>query len=262
MSNITQAIWVELLKVRRSKMPLLTAVGFSFAPLAGGFFMIVLKDPELARQLGMISAKAQIVAGSADWQTYLGLLGQATAIGGIMVFGLIGSWVFGREYSDHTITDLLALPTPRSAIVIAKFIVVALWSAILIAIIYLIGIGVGFAVKLPPVPIEIFWQGTITLAITACLTIALVTPIAFFASAGHGYLPPMGVAILALVFAQIVAATGWGEYFPWSIPALCAGVAGEQYASLGIISYLIVILMSLVGMIGTFAWWELADQKH
>ena len=81
---------------------------------AGGFFMIVMKDPDLARRLGLISAKAQIVAGSADWPTYLGMLAQATAIGGIMLFGLIGSWVFGREYSDHTLKDL-ALTEPVSA---------------------------------------------------------------------------------------------------------------------------------------------------
>jgi ABC-2 type transport system permease protein len=262
MNNIPQAIWVELLKARRSKMPLLTALGFSLAPFAGGFFMIVMKDPDLARRLGMISAKAQIVAGSADWQTYLGLLAQATAIGGIMLFGLIGSWVFGREYSDHTIKDLLALPTQRSTIVLAKFVVVMLWSAMLTVIIYLIGLSVGVAVALPPAAAEVFWQGTITLAISACLTIALVTPIAFFASAGHGYLPPMGVAILALILAQVVAATGWGEYFPWAVPALRTGTAGPQYANLGMISYVIVILTSLAGMIGTFVWWELADQTY
>jgi ABC-2 type transport system permease protein len=262
MSNLAQAIWVELLKARRSKMPLLTTLGFSLAPFAGGFFMIVMKDPNLARRLGMISAKAQIVAGSADWQTYLGLLAQATAIGGIMLFGLIGSWVFGREYSDHTLKDLLALPTSRSTIVLAKFVVVILWSVVLTVIIYLIGLGVGVAVVLPPASVEIFWQGTITLAITACLTIALVTPIAFSASAGHGYLPPMGVTILALILAQVIAATGWGEYFPWSVPALRTGIAGPQYANLGMISYVIVILTSLAGMIGTFVWWELADQTY
>lgn len=262
MSNITQAIWVELLKARRSKMPLLTALGFSLAPFAGGYFMIVMKDPDLARRLGMISAKAQIVAGSADWQTYLGFLAQATAIGGFMLFSLIGSWVFGREYSDHTIKDLLALPTSRSTIVLAKFVVVMLWSALLTALIYLIGLGVGAAVALPPASAEIFWQGAITVAITACLTIALVTPIAFSASAGHGYLPPVGVAILAVILAQVVAATGWGEYFPWSVPALRTGVAGPQYANLGMISYVIVILTSLAGMIGTFVWWELADQTY
>ena len=67
-------------------------------------------------------------------------------------------------------------------------------------------------------------------------------------------------AILALVLAQVIEAAGWGEYFPWSVPALYAGITGPEYPHLGTISYLIVILASLIGMIGTFAWWELADQ--
>lgn len=262
MSNVTQAIWVELLKARRSKMPILTALGFSMAPLAGGFFMIVLKDPDLARRLGLISAKAQIVAGAADWPTYLGVLSQATAIGGFILFSFVSSWIFGREYADRTITDLLALPTPRYEVVLAKFVLIVLWSAILTALIYLIGLGVGAAIVLPLASAEVFRQGTITLAMTACLTIALATPIAFFASAGRGYLPPMGAAILAVILAQLVAAAGWGEFFPWSVPALRAGMAGPAYAQLGVVSYVIVILTSLVGMAGTFAWWELADQTY
>jgi ABC-2 type transport system permease protein len=260
MSNIVPAIGVELLKARRSKVPLLTALGFSLAPFAGGFFMIVIKDPELARRVGIISAKAQIVAGSADWPAYLGFLAQAVAIGGIMLFGLIGSWVFGREYSDHTLKELLALPTGRSTIVLAKFVVVMLWSAGLTGWIYIVGLGVGVAVALPPASAQTFLQGTVTLAIAAGLTIALVTPIAFVASAGRGYLAPMGAAILALILAQIVAAAGWGEYFPWAVPALLAGMSGVPTTELGAISYGIVLLTSLAGMIATFAWWELADQ--
>lgn len=262
MKDLAQAIWGELLKARRSRMPLLTVLGFSLAPLAGGFFMIIMKDPELARRMGLISAKAQLLAGVADWPTYLGILAQATAIGGIILFSLISSWVFGREYSDYTVKDLLALPTPRYIIVTAKFILIVLWSALLTVVIYLIGLGVGTVVALPPASPEVIWQGTITLAVTACLTIALVTPIAFFASAGHGYLPPMGVAILAVILAQIIAATGWGEYFPWSVPALYAGMAGPAYANLGNASYIIVILTCLIGMGATIAWWELADQTY
>jgi ABC-2 type transport system permease protein len=260
MSNIRQAFWVELLKARRSKMPLLTVLAFSLAPLAGGFFMFIMKDPELARRMGVISLKAQIVAGSADWFTFLGIMTQAVAIGGIILFSLITSWVFGREYADHTISDLLALPTSRSAVVLAKFFLIVLWSAVLTLVIYLIGLGVGTAVVLPAAPPAIYWQGSVTMAITACLTIVLVTPIAFFASAGRGYLPPMGAAIMAVILAQVVAAAGWGEYFPWSIPALYSGMAGPAYANLGVVSYLIVLLMSLAGLMATLAWWELADQ--
>jgi ABC-2 type transport system permease protein len=262
MSNIIQAIWVELLKARRSNMPLFTGLAFSLAPLAGGFFMVVLKDPDLARDLGLISTKAQIVAGSADWQTYLGLLAQATAVGGMLVFGFIAAWVFGREYAEHTIKDLLALPTARASIVFAKLIVIVLWSTGLVVVIYGIGLVVGAAVALPPPAPTTIMRGTLTFAATAGLTIVLVTPVAFFASAGQGYLPALAAALLALILAQVIAAAGWGQYFPWSVPALRAGLAGPQYASLGVLSYAIVALTSLAGTLGTLAWWILADQAQ
>jgi ABC-2 type transport system permease protein len=258
MNNIAQAIWVEMLKARRSRMPLLTALGFSLFPLALGFFMIVLKDPELARRYWLISAKAQIIMGGvADWPTYLRLLALSSAMGGFMLFSLIGSWVFGREYSDRTVKDLLALPTSRSSIVFAKFVMVASWSTALTAMNCLVGLGVGAAVALPQASMQVILQGGVTVAIAACLTIALVTPIAFFASAGHGYLPPMGVAMLVMFLVQVIAQAGWGEYFPWSIPALYA-----QGGNLGTVSYVIVILTSLAGITGTLLWWELADQTH
>ncbi len=257
MNNIAQAVWVEMLKARRSRMPLFTALGFSLLPLGGGFFMIVLKDPELARRVGLISAKAQITMGVADWPAYLRFLSLATVVGGVILFGFIASWVFGREYSDRTVKDLLALPTSRSAIVVAKFVVVVSWSAALTAMMYLVGLGVGAAIALPQVSSQVMWQGTVTLAIAAMQTIALVTPIAFFASAGHGYLPPIGVVVLAIGLAQFIAIAGWGEYFPWSIPAMY--VQGEN---LGIVSYVILILTSVAGLAGTLLWWELADQTH
>jgi ABC-2 type transport system permease protein len=63
--------------------------------------------------------------------------------------------------------------------------------------------------------------------------------------------------ILAMGLAQLINAAGWGEYFPWSIPALY--VQGEN---LGTVSYVIVILTSVTGIAGTLLWWELADQTR
>jgi len=257
MSNLAQAIWVEMLKARRSRMPLFTALGFALLPLALGFFMVILKDPELARRAGLITVKAQITMGVADWPTYLGFLAQATAMGGMMIFSLIAIWVFGREYSDRTVTDLLALPTSRPAIVVAKFVVVAVWSIALTVMICLVSIAVGAAVGLPPVSTQLVLQRMVTVAVAACLAIALVTPISFFASAGHGYLPPIGAVLLAVFLAQLANATGRGEYFPWAIPALYT-----QGEALGAVSYVILVLTGAAGLAATLAWWELADQTH
>ena len=120
-----------------------------------------------------------------------------------------------------------------------------------------VDIGVGTAVGLPPTSTDVFQQGTLTILGSALLTITLVTPIAFFASAGHGYLPPLGAMILAIFLAQIIVVIGYGDYFPWSIPALYA-----QGSPIRPISGLIVILTGLIGIAGTFLWWELADQTH
>ena len=113
MSTLRAAIETELLKSRRSRVPWGVAAGFSAAPLVTGLFMVILKDPEGARALGLLGAKAQLTAGTADWPTFLSLLGQATTIGGAILFAFLTAWVFGREFADRTVRGLLANPTSR-----------------------------------------------------------------------------------------------------------------------------------------------------
>jgi ABC-2 type transport system permease protein len=236
-NGLTAALWTEVLKARHSKLPWLTGLGFSLAPLVGGLFMMILKDPEWARRFGLITTKAQIRASVADRPTYFGLLAQAVAVGGLIVFGLIAIWVFGREYGDRTVTDLLALPTPRGVIVGAKFVVIASWSAILTALVYVLGLGIGAAVELRGWSTGLVTDAASSLAATADLTIALTSPFAWATSAGRGYLPPIGALFLALflsqVISQVIAAFGWGAYFPWSVPALSSGVAGPGAQQVG-----------------------------
>ena len=87
MNSFSSALWAETSKLRRSKVPLFTVIGFSVPPLIGGLFMIILKDPTQAQSMGLISAKAQLTIGVAEWATLLGLLAQATAVGGMTVPG-------------------------------------------------------------------------------------------------------------------------------------------------------------------------------
>ena len=65
MNSLAQAVATEFLKTRRSKVPWSVAAGFSLAPLVAGLFMVILKDPDRARQLGLMGAKAQLAAGVA-----------------------------------------------------------------------------------------------------------------------------------------------------------------------------------------------------
>ena len=257
MTGFTAALWTETLKLRRSKVPLVSVAGFALIPLMGGLFMLIVKDPQLASRLGMLTTKAQLSIGSADWPAYFKFLTQALAAGGMILFGLLITWIFGREYSDRTAKDLLALPTSRGAIVLAKFVVVTCWSVLLALLVFVLSIGVGNALALPGWSAAFVQHTAGVLTLVVGLSLVLVLPFAVAASVGRGYLPAFGCMLLAVILSETAATIGWGPYFPWAIAGL-AGVNGPETLGLG--SYALVVLTGAAGVIGTLAWWRYADQ--
>jgi ABC-2 type transport system permease protein len=267
MNALLSAFWAETLKARRSRVSLVTAAGFAIFPIIGGLFMLIMKDPEGARAMGLIGAKAQLLSGGvADWSTYFDFLSVGTAGGGAILFAFITAWVFGREFSDHTAKELLALPTPREVIVGAKFVLIALWILGLTLFIYMIGLGIGAAVGMPGWSLELAWTSFWSLIATAILTSMLMPFVALFASAGRGYLPPLGWAFGTLGLAQVAGMMGWGDWFPWSVPGLFSlmfsVVYGQRAEQIGLHSYVLVLLTFIAGIAATFAWWRSADQSR
>jgi len=128
-------------------------------------------------------------------------------------------------------------------------------------LVFALGLIVGNAVDIPGWSYELVTQGFLIFLICTLLTILLSTPVAIFASIGRGYLSPLGFMIFTLVLAQIVAATGYGQFFPWSIPALASGAAGSESSILENYSIAIVLLTSVAGLISTMFWWRYADQN-
>jgi ABC-2 type transport system permease protein len=260
MKDVFSSIWVESLKIRRSKMLWITILVSIFMPIMMGLLMFVAKNPEIAYKFGLLGTKATILRIKADWPSYIELFNMAIAAGGLIGFGFVTSWVFGREYSDRTAKDLIALPVSRSFVVLSKFIAIAIWCLLLSLILIVFGLLMGGMIGLTGWSNEIIYHSIYTFAATSFLTILLCTPVAFFACFGRGYLAPMGFVILTMVIAQFIGALGLSQYFPWAIPILYTGAAGPESAQLGIASYLILFFTSILGLIGTLAWWRFADQ--
>ncbi len=256
MSNLPSMIWVEWRKAVRSEVPVWTALASLFMPAGMAFLIFLARNPEISRRLGVVSAKADLVAyAGTDWTAYLVLYAQVVSMGGFFFFVLAISWVFGREFADGTLKDMLAVPVPRLSILLAKFIVVVAWAAIIIVLAIVFGLLMGVLLRLPGGSPQVVLQGVRVMVITACLAIAGVLPFALLASAGRGYLLPMGAAVLVLITANLIVLLGWGEYFPWAVPMLYA--QGESV--LTPLSYWIVALTSLAGMAATYLWWQRAD---
>jgi ABC-2 type transport system permease protein len=264
MAERAPALWVEFRKIRRSKTLWITALFFALLTLIGGLFMYILKDPEQARHLGLVGAKAQIFGGTADWPSFFNLMFLMMSIGGLVIFGFIFVWIFGREFSDKTIYDMLSLPVSRVAIVIAKVMTAVCWSGALILLVFLLMLGVGALLQLPEWSAAAVFNGLAGMLVTGLLTVLVCITFALIASIARGYLLAVGCIFLVLLLGQVISHIGYGQYFPWTVPMLYSGAAealtGAAAAPLGKVSYILVGIVGALSLVFTVAWWRYADQ--
>lgn len=261
MKQQIQAFIAEIQKNKHSGITWITFIAFSLAPIFGGVFMYLMKDKGLDGLSGAFKSKATLLSFEANWDSYLGLLSQAVGVGGVLIFGFVASWLFGREYSDGTAKDLLSLPISRTKILNAKFIYYVIWCFALVFSNLLLGLLFGFSLGLEGLTANLFMKHFSVYLITTVMIVLLNTPIAFFAIAGKGYLAPLGIVAVALVLAQIIGAMGLGTYFPWAVPGIYAGSGGADLKlQLNTMSYIILLFTSIVGYFGTIFWWKYYDQ--
>ncbi len=169
MNELAEMIWVEQRKAIRSRMPIWTALGALFLPLGIAFLIFVSRNPEISQKLGLISAKANLLAyAGTDWPGYIVYFGQTVAIGGFMLALFAISWTFGREFADGTVKDLLAVPVRRSSILLAKFGVVGVWSVGLALVMLAAGLAMGALIRLPGgARSKMLARGCLTVLVTA-----------------------------------------------------------------------------------------------
>jgi ABC-2 type transport system permease protein len=258
MRNLKEMIWIEFRKAARSKVPLWTILGSLFMPLGIALLIFIARNPVISQKLGLLSVKADLVAYSAtDWPAYLGLTAMIIAAGGFFIFVLATSWIFGREFADGTVKDLLAVPVQRTSILFAKFTVAVLWSMAVTLAITLTSLLMGVLLQLPGGSAAVIISKLGLIAASAGLAIIVALPFAFIASIGRGYLLPLGLVVLLLMMTNLIAMTGQGDYFPWAVPGL---LAQGKITALPI-SLIIVFLTGAAGMYITYLWWKYADQN-
>jgi len=260
MKEFLTALHVETIKALKSKMLWGTVFFFAFIAFMMGFLMLVAKNPDIAGNSEVLNMKASMIS-KADWPTFFSLLLQMVLTVGSIGPAIVTIWVFGREYSDRTIKDLFALPVSRLNIVFAKFVLSFLWSLLLLLLLYVFGIISGLLIHLDGWSGDLFVHNARVYFLSAVLTVLLFPVITFITCVSRGYLLPVGFSILILIATQFVflGLPGITPYFPWAIPGLCSGVAPFSPKP-EVISYIILGLTSIMGVVGTAAWWRYADQ--
>jgi len=258
MKNLGVALWAEYMKVRRSGILLATMLIFTIIPLMLGLIMYIAAHPDIAEKLGIIGTKAGLF-GASDWFGYIGLLKQTIATIGLIGFGFVTTWVFGREYLDRTLKDILALPVSRNMIVPAKLLIAAAWSLLLSVLLYVAALLLGKVISIPNWS-PTLWQGfTRDYFITVGLTFLLSTPVSWITTVSRGIIAPFGFIILTMIMAQFTGLIGWGPYFPWAIPGLFSVHVAMPGMKVVPASYIILAGTFLFAYFATLYVWQHGD---
>ena len=262
MKKLKAALWVEILKVRRSKIFMISIYFLIFIGVMMGLLVFLSMHPEIASRSSTIRMKTSFLGGS-DWDAFYDLLIQLVLTIGVIGSGFVTSWCFGREFSDRVIKDILALPVRRSTIVASKLTVLLAWSIILSVTVLVAALLTGLATGIPEWNADKFLAFLKLYMMCTLLNSLLITPVAFAASAGRGYMLPIGFVILIMILTQLLflGLPGLSFWFPWALPALFSGVAGVAIPFPGFFSYFVYIIAVLAGIFGTMAWWRYADHK-
>jgi ABC-2 type transport system permease protein len=257
MTGLRAAWAIEVRKAARSGVPAVTLAVFTLAPGIGALFMFIIADPVRARRFGLLNQKAQLSGLNADWPGMLAFAAQVVAVGSLILFAFIATWLFGCEFTDGTARYLMALPVPRTTIVTAKLTLFTVWAALLTLWLVTVTLLLGWLMGLPGWTTAIGLSGVVHALSSGALMIPAIMPIAYIASRTRAYLPALAAAMGLVALAQITAVLGWAAYLPWSIPAIAAGLVPGQH--LEPISVAISLAAGAVGAGATLHWWRSPD---
>jgi ABC-2 type transport system permease protein len=186
-------------------------------------FQVAVLDPD-----SVMAAKLGPVVAAGGWAGLVAGANQIAATGGVLGFGVVLSWLVGREFTQGTIVGLFAIPVPRSTTAMAKVIIYLVWSAGTSLALGAVMVGVGSALSFG----EVAWSLIAQLVAVTALSALVAVPAALVATLSRGYIGAIGSLVGIVVLAQVGVATGAGGWLPMAAPGLWAAGFTTEYTAI------------------------------
>ena len=239
-------IKTEFLKLKHSKIFLLTVLG-------------ALSIPSLL-YIGLLTGEHATFQGILDYYaTY------ACSLFYIIIFTIIIAYLFGREYTEHTLKTILTTPLSKTKLLIGKFCTLLLWIVMLTLVTWA-GIFIvcglydavftleGYSLLVAIVWLPKFLFGSILMFLT-------VSPFVFVAMKTKGFVAPMIGSAVIVMGSAALSNQEWGALYPWTATYFLVQGKLQSTGYPTLLSVSIIILVSAVGFLMTFHHFKKEDLK-
>ena len=182
-----------------------------------------------------------------------------SAMFAVLIFAIIISYLFGREYNEHTLKTMLTIPVSREKFLASKYIMFLVWIVILTVVTSISTLAFGFAAGLDGFSLKIFADGFAQLLYANVLLFLSFSPFVFVSLFITNMVPAMiGGAGLALVNLMVYG-QNWAPFVPWVCPYLIASGEIAEYSTSITVSYGVILATFVIGLVISYIYFTKTD---
>ena len=234
-------IQMEFLKLKRSNIFLLSLIGAIIPPLL------------------MFIAVTAFDEGNTFELLFTNVNMYMSALFAVLLFAIMISYLFGREYNEHTLKTILTIPVSRGKFLLSKYVMFLVWILILTVVTSLSTLVFGFMAGLEGFSIKLFIDSFAQLMFGNVLLFLTFSPFVFISLLITNMVPAMvGGAGLTLVNLMIYGQS-WAPYVPWVCPYLIASGEIAEYATSPTVSYAVILATFAVGLAISYLYFTRTD---
>lgn len=223
-------IEMEFLKLKRSKIFLLSILGAILPP----FLMFI--------------AVTSFDEGNTFEMLFTNVNMYMSAMFAVLIFAIIISYLFGREYNEHTLKTMLTIPVSRGKFLASKYMMFLMWVMILTVVTSFSTLVFGFIAGLDGFSLKLFIDSFAQLLFANVLLFLTFSPFVFISLVVTNMVPAMvGGAGLSLVNLMVYG-QNWAPFVPWVCPYLIASGEIAEYSTSIAVSYGIILATFLIGL--------------
>ncbi|MBT2289403.1 ABC transporter permease [Paenibacillus albidus] len=236
----------ELLKLKRSKMVLLSVIGAAFAPL-----MVV-----LAFYISKNTRPAEEVAGF-DVLFYNTSMYTILLIG-VPLYSVVTAYLFNREYVEDTLKNLLTIPVSRTQLLLSKMLLLLLWILLLTGVAWVLTIVFGWIGQFEGLSGALLGKTLVQYFIAGLFMFILSTPIILITLVMKNYVPTIIAALIINLVNVLAFNSEHRGLVPWAAAFdISNGTLMSTYPAW--VSYLIIGSTALICFITALIYFRKVD---
>lgn len=239
-------VYTELLKLKRSKMFLISIIGAAVAPfmvVVASYIHMKTKQPTPFIQFDELFDNTSLYT---------------VLIIGVPLYGVVTAYLFNREYMEDTLKNLLTIPVPRTSLIMSKLLLLFMWMMMLTSVAWGLTLILGMLGRFEGLSTSLVLGSLKQFSIGGGLLFILSTPMILVTLVAKNYVPTIIFTIVITLINVMTANSEHRGLFPW---AAAGDIANHTLLPTypAEYSYVSIAATSVIGFIATLIYFKKAD---